>query len=62
MRQKGLKPGTETPQSGLYTKLGPRGGDTGEQIPSTRGNPLPPTDKPGETWKLTQPAHHKSGK
>lgn len=62
MANKGLKPGTATPSSGIYNKLGPRGGNTGEQISSTRGNPLPPTDKPGETWKETVPAHHKSGK
>jgi hypothetical protein len=33
--------------------------DTGEQATSTEGNPLPPTDKPGETWRLNTPAHHK---
>jgi hypothetical protein len=62
MARKGLTPGTETPRSGLYDKIGPRGGDTGEQVSSTKGKPLPPTDKTGETWKLTKPAHHKSGK
>jgi hypothetical protein len=54
-----LKPGTPTPQSGIYDKVGKRGGKTGEQATSTEGKPLPPTDKPGETWRLNEPAHHK---
>ncbi len=60
MASKGLKPGSTTPQSGIYNKLGPRGGSTGEQASSTRGKPLPPTDKLGETWKLAEAARHKS--
>ncbi len=62
MAQKGIKPGAETPRSGIYEKIGPRGGKTNDQATSTKGNPLPPTDKVGETWKLVKPAHHKSGK
>lgn len=34
--------------SGIYDKVGPRGGNTGQQADSTKGNPLPPTDRPGE--------------
>jgi hypothetical protein len=60
MSNKGLKPGSTTPESGIYEKVGPRGGKTSEQATSTRGNPLPPTEKAGETWKLVEPAHHKS--
>ena len=59
MASKGLKPGTPTPHSGLYERLGPRGAHTGEQASSTKGNPLPPAQKPGETWRLAEPAHHK---
>jgi hypothetical protein len=57
-----LTPGTATPRSGIYEQVGPRGGRTGEQADSTRGRPLPPTEKPGRTWTLVTPAHHKSGK
>ena len=57
-----LRPGTPTPRSGIYEQVGPRGGRTGEQADSTRGKPLPPTDKPGQGWQLVQPAHHKSDK
>ena len=54
-----LPPGTATPRSGLYEQVGPRGGRTGEQTDVMRGNPFPPTEGPGQTWELVQPAHHK---
>ena len=59
---KGLPPGTPTPRSGIYEQVGPRGGRTGEQADSTRGNPLPPTEKSGQRWDLVKPAHHKHDK
>ena len=62
MSNKSLTPGTMTPRSGIYEQVGPRGGRTGEQATSTKGNPLPPTVKAGETWKLVEPARHKSNK
>jgi hypothetical protein len=57
----GLPPGTKTPRSGIYEQVGPRGGKTGDQADSTRGNPLPPAQK-GRTWTLVDPAHHKGDK
>jgi hypothetical protein len=62
MAQKGDKPGTPADRSGIYQKVGPRGGQTSDQATSTKGKPLPPTSRPGETWKLVKPAHHRSGK
>ncbi len=59
MAKKGLPPGTPAPKSGIYNELGPRGGVTGEQADSTHGKPLPPTQKPGNTWTLAEEAHHK---
>lgn len=53
-----LKPGDETPRSGQYGIFGPRGGDTGKERTSTRGNPLPPTPKPGQTYRLVDPTKH----
>jgi hypothetical protein len=41
------KPGDKTPFSGQYPIIGPRGGDTGEEVTSIKGRPLPPTPKPG---------------
>lgn len=54
-----LTPGTPTPQSGQYGVVGPRGGDKGREVTSTKGNPLPPTQKPGEGYKLVDPTKHK---
>ena len=59
MSKNRLPPGTPAPRSGVYEKMGPRGGHTGEEADSTRGKPLPPTEKSGETWTLVRPAHHK---
>lgn len=48
------KPGEKPRSPGNYTESGPRGG----KIPNPRkiriepgDNPLPPTQKPGRTWK-----------
>ncbi|WP_339787097.1 hypothetical protein NSQ38_03335 [Paenibacillus sp. FSL R7-0313] len=56
---KPLKPGTSTPKSGQYAVVGPRGGDKGREVTSTKGNPLPPTQKPGDGYKLVDPTKHK---
>lgn len=54
-----LKPGTTTPKSGQYEVVGPRGGK-GSEITSVEGKPLPPTQKPGSTYKLVDATKHKS--
>lgn len=59
---KPLKPGMPAPQSGIYNTVGPRGGATGEQVVSTQHKPLPPTEKPGQGYVLTKPAHHQPKK
>lgn len=41
------KPGQPAPVSGQYPMVGPKGGDTGQEITGIRGRPLPPTPKPG---------------
>lgn len=55
---KTYKPGQPAPQSGIYNVVGPRGGQTNEQVVSTQHNPLPPTPKPGQGYQLAKPAHH----
>ena len=55
-----LKPGQPAPKSGQYQTIGPRGGK-GDEITSTKGNPLPPTQKSGSTYVLVDPTKHKSG-
>jgi hypothetical protein len=59
---KGLTPGTSAPASGQYLLTGPRGGNGGSEITSIQGRPLPPTDKPGQTWTLVDPTKNGSGK
>lgn len=41
------RPGQTVPVSGQYPVLGPRGGRTGDEVTSVRGEPFPPTPKPG---------------
>jgi len=54
-----LKPGTETPTSGQYAVVGPRGGNTGAEITAVEGKPLPPTQEKGMGYKLTDKTKHK---
>ncbi len=57
-----LKPGQTAKRSGEYEILGPRGGDTGKERTVVRGKPLPPTPKPGQSYKMHRPAHNGAGK
>ncbi|HVC57284.1 MAG TPA: hypothetical protein VND95_15115 [Stellaceae bacterium] len=50
-----LPAGTPAPRTGLYEQRGPRGGRTGQQADTVRGQPLPPTPS-GRTWMLVEPA------
>lgn len=58
MATKPLRPGESAPRSGQYVQIGPRGGRTGDERTVTRGEPLPPTPKPGMTYKLVDPTKH----
>jgi hypothetical protein len=53
-----LRPGNETPRSGQYEQVGPRGGRTGHEVTSTQGKPLPPTERPGQGYILVDPTKH----
>lgn len=56
---KPFKPGQKAPTSGQYEIRGPRGGNTGgNERTVTRGEPLPPTPKPGQTYTLVDPTKH----
>ncbi|NLE45577.1 MAG: YjzC family protein [Chloroflexi bacterium] len=49
-----LKPGEKAPDSGQYVIVGPRGGDAGGQERTVvQGEPLPPTPKPGQKYRIT---------
>lgn len=56
------KPGQDAPRSGQYVIVGPRGGVTGEERTSTRGNPLPPTPKAGQTYRLVDATKNGAGR
>ena len=59
MKPTTLKPGEESPQSGQYEIIGPRGGRTGEERTVVRGEPMPPTPSKGMGFKLVDPTKHK---
>lgn len=59
---KPLKPGTRAPRSGQYEIIGPRGGGTGKERTVVRNEPLPPTPKPGQGYKLVDPTKHGSSR
>jgi hypothetical protein len=59
---KPIKPGQTTQRSGQYEIIGPRGGGTGKERTVTRGEPLLPTPKPHQTYKLVDPTKNKSGR
>ena len=56
------KPGQTATRSGQYEIIGPRGGPTGKERTVTRGEPLPPTPGPGQSYKLVDPTKNKSGR
>jgi hypothetical protein len=59
------KPGQKTPFSGQYPIIGPRGGNTGDEVTSIKGRPLPPRRSPAtDTASLTRRSsrqHHEQG-
>ena len=50
MGAKKLKPGEKAPASGQYPIIGPRGGNTGKERTVVKGEPMPPTPKPGQGY------------
>lgn len=54
------KPGQKAPASGQYPVVGPRGGKTGTEVTTTtKGEPLPPTPKPGMGYGKPDLTKHK---
>ena len=53
------KPGQKAPVSGQYGIVGPRGGKTGTEVTVTKGETLPPTPKPGQSFVLVDKTKHK---
>jgi hypothetical protein len=59
---KTYKPGQSAPRSGQYEIVGPRGGGTGQERTVVRGEPLPPTLKPGQGFQLVDPTKNGAGR
>ena len=59
--KKMFRPGNIAKRSGQYQQVGPRGG-AGKEVTVTRGEPLPPTPKPGMSYRLVDPTKNKSGR
>jgi hypothetical protein len=55
---KTLKPCQAAPDSGQYEIIGTRGGSTGKERTSTKGEPLPPPPKSGQTYRLADKTKH----
>lgn len=54
-------PGEKAKHSGQYEIIGPRGGHTGKERTVVKGEPLPPTPKPKQSYILTDPTKNKAG-
>lgn len=54
------RPGEIVPESGQYPVVGPKGGDKGYEVTSTKGEPFPPLPEKG--WGFGEPdkTKHKS--
>jgi len=61
MSNKTYKPGEKAPYSGQYGIIGPRGGNTGTERTVVKGEPFPPTQRPGQKFIMNDPTHNKSG-
>lgn len=51
MTKGNLKPGNKAPKSGDYTIVGPKGGSIKTGITMDKGETMPPTPKPNQTFK-----------
>lgn len=57
-----LKPGSKAPASGQYEIVGQRGARTGVERTATRGEPLPPTPKSGQTYRIADRSKNGAGR
>jgi len=53
-----FKPGQTAPKSGQYERINRVGNSTGKEVTVTKGEPLPPTPKKGQTFRLVDPTKH----
>jgi hypothetical protein len=53
------RPGQKAPASGQYEIIGPKGGHTSNERTVTRGEPLPPTPRKGQTYIIVDKTKHR---
>lgn len=53
------KPGQKAPRSGQYELEGPRGGKTKVERTVVKREPLPPSEKKGQRYRLVDPTKHR---
>lgn len=58
----GNKSGEIAKESGQYGITGPRGGKTGREVTVVKGEPFPPTPKPGQRFILVDKTVHQHKK
>lgn len=56
-----IKPGQNSPASGQYQEVGPRGGQPGREVTVPKGRPMPPTTAPDRQYTLVDRTKNKSG-
>lgn len=56
-----FRPGQPAPRSGIVRIVGPRGGRTDQERTVVRGEPMPPTRRPGETFVYDRLTHNGDG-
>jgi len=54
-----INSGTLCPVSGQYGVVGPRGGARDREVTVSKGERMPPTQKPGEGYVLNDATKHK---
>ena len=59
---KTYRPGQKVPVSGQAEIVGNRGGRTGEERTVVRGEPFPPTPKPGQGYVIVDRTRNQSGR
>ena len=57
-----IRPGAKAPASAQYEIRGPHGGHTGEERTVVRGEPLPPTPKPGQKYTIADRTKNDAGR
>ncbi|MBZ9615279.1 YjzC family protein [Clostridium estertheticum] len=62
MSNSNIKPGTHAPKSGQYVVVEASGKVTTKKVTAVKGNPMPPTSKPNQTYTLVDGTNNKSGK